>query len=78
VERTAGGHRSPEQPGEVRVKVGREILDRGYGKSITPVVAKVTGGSKFDWDRVPTNKLRDVYDVLRLAQTESPVVEHEP
>jgi hypothetical protein len=32
---------------------------------------------RFDWDKVPIEKLREVHETLRLAQRDGIVIDHE-
>ena len=52
-----------------RIKAAKEILDRGYGKTIQPHKVSETFGA-FDISRLahlPDEQINMVYDVLRLA-----------
>ncbi len=64
------------QPGNFRVMAGREVLDRGYGKVSRPVKVQ-EGFGRFDWSRIPDDKLKLVDEVLRIAQTDGVVIDHE-
>jgi hypothetical protein len=65
-----------DQPGEVRIKAGKEILDRGYGKA--PQSVKATDSSnRYDWSKVPIEKVRMVAETLRLAQRDGIVIDNE-
>jgi hypothetical protein len=62
---------------EARIKAGREILDRGYGKAPQSVKMTASTGGRFDWSRVPDDKLAIVEETLRLAQREDIVIDHD-
>jgi hypothetical protein len=65
-----------KQPIEGRIKAGKEILDRGYGKPAQQIKT-TSSGSVFDWDKVPNDKLRMVEETLRLAQRDGVVIDYE-
>ena|SRR5271157_4694139 len=58
--------RDTTQPGNFRIMAGREVLDRAYGKSVQPLRASGSIGI-YDWSKVAPDRLRLVYDTLRLA-----------
>ncbi len=64
-------------PPEVRIKAGKEILDRGYGKPAQQIKASTDSSQRYDWSKVPIEKARMVADVLRLAQRDGIVIDNE-
>ena len=68
--------RNTKLPPHDRIAAADKVLDRGYGKPAQQVKAQVTSG-RFDWDKVPIEKLRQVHETLRLAQRDGIVIEHE-
>lgn len=66
-----------DEPGNFRVMAIRELLDRGYGKPAQQIKATGDGAGRFDWDKVPIEKLREDHETLRLAQRDGIVIDHE-
>lgn len=56
------------QPGEVRIKAGKEILDRGYGKARQSSVQAV---GTYDFSALSDEQLRVSYEILKLASPKS-------
>ena len=56
------------QPGEVRIRAGREVLDRGYGKATQTSVHAV---GTYDFSALSDEQLKATYEVLKLAAPKS-------
>ena len=50
--------------------------DRALGKP-AQAIKQIGGSGRFDWEKVPVDKLRQLQDVLRLAQRDGIVIDHE-
>ena len=64
-------------PPHDRITAAEKVLDRGYGKPAQQVKVQSNGAGRFDWDKVPIEKLREVHETLRLAQRDGIVIDHE-
>ena len=61
---------------QVRINAIKEIHDRALGKP-AQAIKQIGGSGRFDWEKVPVDKLRQLQDVLRLAQRDGIVIDHE-
>ncbi len=63
-------------PANHRVMAIHEFFDRGFGKATTPIKLQ-EGTGRWDWSRIPDDKLKLVDEVLRIAQTDGVVIDHD-
>ncbi len=60
-----------------RITAAEKVLDRGYGKPAQQIKTSADSSNRYDWSKVTIEKARMVAEVLRLAQRDGVVIDHE-
>jgi hypothetical protein len=63
--------RNEGAPLDYRMVAGKELLDRGYGKSAPPPQRKLGGPGSYDFSRLTPDQVRQGYEIARLMAPDS-------